>query len=87
MEPVAKKPIRPRWRNSGPCCICHKRLTDERYSRYCCSQKCDDIGETNIKASIARGKARLKRFFAGKPRYKDDEEPLGQPTINTRGAP
>ena len=84
-----KKPYETRWHNFGPCCICQKRLTDKRYSRYCCSKECDQIGEANMKAAIARGKARLKRFFAGKPRRKDDDEPLGQPTIagHHRGAP
>ena len=75
-----KSPYAVRWRTFGPCCICQKKLTDKRYSRYCCSKECDDIGEANMKAAIERGKAWLKKFFAGKPRYKEDETPLGQPT-------
>ena len=70
-----KKPYQTRWRNFGPCCICSARLTDERYSRYCCSKACDDIGENNIKASMARGRVRLKAFFAGKPQPDPDADP------------
>ena len=75
-----KSPYKTRWHNSGPCCICQKQLTAERYSRYCCCEACDDIGEANMKAAIERGNASLNIFFAGRPRYKEDEEPLGQPT-------
>lgn len=73
------RPIR-KYR-SGPCCICQKQLTDKRYSQYCCSKECDDIGEANMQVSIERGKAWLKKFYAGKPRYRENEEPLGKPTI------
>lgn len=80
-----KKPYKTNWRTFGPCCICQKRLTDKRYSRGCCSKKCDDIGEANMQKSIKRGKELGKK--ANRPRYKEvvgDDEPLGTPTVGFR---
>ena len=70
-----KSPYKTRWRRGGPCCICGDRLTAQRHSRYCCSEACDDKAEANMKAATARGKARLRRFFAGKPQPDPDADP------------
>ena len=62
------KPIKPRWRLAGPCCICREPLTDERHSRYCCSKECGDKAEADMKASIERTrKKRAKRSPVPQP--------------------
>ena len=77
-----KNPYKTRDYRPGPCCICQKKLTAERYSRYCCSKECDDKGDENMKASIARAKVRLKKFYGRLwKHYEEDETPLGQPTM------